>query len=296
MDALKSYVQRYQGNKKEFADMMKLVTPVLYCAIARNDRDMVDLLIEYGVDTAWTDGEKIVPPIVFAVIHGHTHSFDTTEIVEILLCAGVNPKTIPEDMWVDYMEKPCETWPTKDRKGLKWCDDDIRKRIARALNLSQRYALFRSGLHPALTARQAQSAEMYGIKKLIRLPYRIIGQIPAVEPLQKYILEHFAYSVDDPEPLVMVFAGPPGHGKTELAQQLGDLLGVKHDTIACSQMKWEFELFGVKAGCDRSQEGSKLNNLLAQNDGLSSVAFLDEFDKTSSKVCEALLTVMSEGM
>jgi ATP-dependent Clp protease ATP-binding subunit ClpB len=277
--------------------MMELVSPVLYCAIARNDRDLVDLLLEYGVNpNGRTDTNINAPPIAFAVIHGHIDSFDTTEILESLLCAGVDPKTIPEDMWKNYMEMPRETWPTKDHKGLTWCDDDTRKQIAQGLNLGQRYALFRASLCPALTTRELQSAELYGVKNLIRLPHRVVGQIPAVEPLQKYILEHFASSVDDPEPLVMVFAGPPGHGKTELAQQLGDLLGVKQDTVACSQMNCEFELFGAKLGYDRSQEGSKLNNLLAQNDGLSSVAFLDEFDKTSSKVCEALLTVMSEGM
>jgi ATP-dependent Clp protease ATP-binding subunit ClpA len=71
-----------------------------------------------------------------------------------------------------------------------------------------------------------QAAELYDVKGILKLPFRIIGQLPAISPLQRYILKHVANDADDPEPLIMVFAGPPGQGKTELAEHLGGLLSV----------------------------------------------------------------------
>jgi DNA polymerase III delta prime subunit len=130
-------------------------------------------------------------------------------------------------------------------------------------------------------SRELQSAEMYKIMGLLKLPYHDIGRIPAVDLLRKVIVNHIASNADYPEPLTVVFAGPPGHGKTELAQQLGDILSVEHETIACSQMRIDLKLLG-----------SRLNNHLSQNSGSSSVAFLDEFDKTTTEICHALLTTM----
>jgi ATP-dependent Clp protease ATP-binding subunit ClpA len=129
----------------------------------------------------------------------------------------------------------------------------------------------------------------------MKLPYRIIGQLPVLNNLQEKVLNHIASNTDSPDPLVMVFAGPPGHSKTELAKQLGDLLRVETKTIVCSQMKSDMELLGSKQGFHRSQEGSILNNHLSQFTSSCSVVFLDEFDKTSLEICGALLTVMSEG-
>jgi hypothetical protein len=300
IDAIKAYAQHYRGDNAQFKKMMLNATPVLYFAIGRNDAGAVNLLIDYGVDPNGSKSDtKFIPPIAFAVVHGHTHSLDTTEIVKILLGAGVGPETIPKDMWENYLDKPSLTWPPKNGKKyrvLKWCSLEIRAHIAEGLNLSQRYALYRSSLCRPFSEREVQSAEEYGYTGLLRLPHRIIGQIPTIEPLQRHITNQIAENTDNPEPSILVFAGPPGHGKTELAQQLGSLLSVKQETIPCSQMRDDNELLGPKQPYSGHEKGSKLNNHLALNSGLCSVVFLDEFDKTTPKVCASLLTLMSEGL
>jgi hypothetical protein len=248
----------------------------------------------HGVDKAG----HFIPSLAFVIIYGDLHSLDTTEVVKVLLGAGADPKTIPEDMWQKYMEMPKESWPsTKNQKksGLKWCDATTRSYLSRGLNLSQRYYLHRASLCKPLTERERQLAKLHDVTDLMKLPYRIVGQLPVLNNLQEKVLNHIASNTDSPDPLVIVFAGPPGHGKTELAKQLVDLLRVETTTIVCSQMKSDTELLGSKHGYQRSQEGSKLNNHLAQFSSSCSVVLLEGFDKTSPEICGALLTVMSEG-
>ncbi|KAE8846517.1 hypothetical protein HRS9139_01084 [Pyrenophora teres f. teres] len=96
------------------------------------------------------------------------------------------------------------------------------------------------------TEREVQLHELLEVTDLGKLPYRIIGQLPVLKTLQVIVFNQMSSNADGSDPLVMVFAGAPGHGKTELAQQLGDLLRLKHVTVACSQMETDTELLGSK--------------------------------------------------
>ncbi|KAI0568888.1 ClpA ATPase with chaperone activity ATP-binding subunit, partial [Pyrenophora tritici-repentis] len=299
VEAVRSYVEHYREEESDFKEMMHLATPVLYFAMGRNSPEMTSLLLKFGMSPHGPDDEAhFIPPLVFAAIHGYLQSLDMTEVIKILLATGADPRTVPEDMWENYLDMPQEAWPpTRGKKPaeIKWCDDLTRSYLARGLNLSQRYFLHRASLCEPLMEREVQLHELLEVTDLGKLPYRIIGQLPVLKTLQEIVFNQMSSNADGSDPLVMVFAGAPGHGKTELAQQLGDLLRLKHVTVACSQMETDTELLGSKQGYARSKEGSKLNNHLSHNNGLCSVVFLDEFDKTSQGVCESLLTLLSEG-
>jgi hypothetical protein len=107
---------------------------------------------------------------------------------------------------------------------LKWCDERICVLLARGLNLSQRYALYRASLCEPFATREDQSMQLHKCTKLVRLPHRISSQLPVVSPLQRDSLNHITGNVDESEPMVMVFAGQPGYGKAGLADQLKGLL------------------------------------------------------------------------
>lgn len=95
--------------------------------------------------------------------------------------------------------------------------------------------------------------------------------------------------------MVMAFAGPSGHGKTELASAIGAILSIKTTVIDCTRVTTVWGLFSTTSGWQNQEQGSQLNNFLADHNGLRSIIFLDEFDITDKEVQNALLLVVDKG-
>lgn len=138
-----------------------------------------------------------------------------------------------------------------------------------------------------------QIANTNKMGQLKKLPYFLIGQRPASNLVMKHIYAHVALKTSSP--YVVAFSGPSGHGKTELARALGNLLSVETTVIGCAACRDTWALFGSTAGWDRNQDGSKLNNFLTDNSGKRSIVFLDEFDKMDQHIRNALLLVTESG-
>jgi ATP-dependent Clp protease ATP-binding subunit ClpA len=77
---------------------------------------------------------------------------------------------------------------------------------------------------------------------------------------------------------------------------MGELLGLDIQCVDCTEMKHETDLFGPKRPYIGHELGSPLNNFLAQNSGKRCIVFLDEFEKTTREVQNALLVPFSEGL
>lgn len=60
-------------------------------------------------------------------------------------------------------------------------------------------------------------------------------------------------------------------------------------------MRHETDLFGPKAPYENWEVGSPLNNHLIDHAGKRNIVFLDEFEKSTPKVWEALLLVLDKG-
>lgn len=110
------------------------------------------------------------------------------------------------------------------------------------------------------------------------------------------LTNHFSHlAMSREKPLVLLFAGPSGHGKTELARKFGELMSLDLLTVDCTMFTREDELFGPKPPYQGYQAGSPLNNFLARMSGRKSIVFMDEFEKTSKEVRNALLLPFENG-
>ena len=89
--------------------------------------------------------------------------------------------------------------------------------------------------------------------------------------------------------------GPSGHGKTEMARNMGNLLGLAIIQVDCTEMEIEKDLFGAKPHWQGASTESPLNQFLVEHAGARSVVFLDEFEKTTHEVRQALLLVLDSG-
>lgn len=97
------------------------------------------------------------------------------------------------------------------------------------------------------------------------------------------------------QPLVLLFAGPSGHGKTELARNLGGLISLDLHSVDCTTPKHESDLFGPWRPYQGWEEGSSVNNFLATNNNRRCIIFMDEFEKTTDEVRRALLVPFQSG-
>ncbi|CAI6331887.1 unnamed protein product [Periconia digitata] len=271
----------------------------LYYAAQRNSSQLVSILLQNGVDVPDIDTGLDIPLIAFVVIYGYVEAVDSSQVLKVLLSSGVDPMIIPMDMWQNYLETPQETANTANPlpevalERSAWCTSKLRSLLTNALHLTHRYLLRLASELAPLRPRMLHIATANSMLELTKLPYYLVGQRPAADIVMKRAYSHV--SLNSKMPLVMAFAGASGHGKTELATAMGDLLSVKLCTIDCTKLRDVWALFGSTAGWNRNADGSKLNNFLAANASRRSVVFMDEFDKTEKSVRDALLLITQNG-
>jgi len=303
-ECIKGYLDGYDAIKVKSALAWDRVSandlhfPILYFAAERNSPEIVRLLCKAGADPylhnfsypeTWG-----VPVLAYTILSAEYALSDTTDTVLALLAMGANPKDVPKDMWEDYIKAPRQDGSAMMEDGYNfWCTDDIRAALCRNFNLMQRYALWKAGNTDRTTPRMLQCAAAWGMLPLFEIPYHIIGQQHSTQLVQQSILSHRLF--ESTTPLVFLFTGPSGHGKTELARRMGNLLSLDILSVDCTEMKYETDIFGPKAPYHGCQAGTPLNNHLAKWTGQRAVVFLDEYDKTTDDVRKSMLLLFEIG-
>lgn len=202
-----------------------------------------------------------MPLLALAVTQAEKYSTNTAKFVKMLLAFGVDPLVIPREMWDAYIKMPedavaATSSPTP--AAASWCHLCFRDALVRNLNLTQRYFPFKvAEIDPPCT-RMMPVAEAHGITALLQAPYFLIGQEFGTSEAFESITRHVA--LRKKRPMVMVFAGLSGYGKTELALNMKNLLSVEHVVIGCSEVRYETDLFGPKTPYQGYENGSPLNN------------------------------------
>lgn len=103
-------------------------------------------------------------------------------------------------------------------------------------------------------------------------------------------------------PLSMIFAGPSGNGKTELAHWLAKLMNKPNDDlfikVDCGKLTDATEIFGKAGAYQGAQQGSALNNFVLKmslEPKAIGIVLLDEIEKSSRDVIHALYQVIDKG-
>lgn len=296
--AIKCYLQAY--SRDTVTDQINTLVRqhrIITYAVERNSAEALQTPIEYGANTRAKDFGD-VPILAFAIMRAKWTIRNATEVVKTLLTNGADYRCIPADMWTEYIKTPkSETEYKPSEPSLitrtKWCTPERRAILAETLNLTIRYYLWRASRFETHMKRTLQIASAHKMTAFLKMPFQVIGQEPATVLVLQNVYAHIALNVQ--KPLVLGFAGLSGHGKTELATQMGSLLSVPIIDLDCAQMGQLESLLGPSICYKGYELGSPFNNFLTENTGKRCVVFLDEFDKTEKKVREALLKAMDTG-
>ena len=274
--------------------------PILYFAAQRNSPRIIKVLCKAGAKPS----QKIeyscptfgIPLLAYTILSAEYKFVDTTETLVALLAAGANPHDVPIDIWQDYLRSPTKDGPQQlgpSETKEAWCTTEAREALYRTANLLQRYSLWKAANIERPTVRELQMAKAHNILPLFETPYYIFGQQLATTQVLQRITNRFLFN--STKPLVLILTGLSGHGKTELARRMGDLLSLKLLIVDCTTMQHDTDLFGPWHPYYGSKDGSQLNNHLADWDGERTVVFLDEFDKTTDDVRQSMLLLFESG-
>ena len=297
---IQNYLDRFdRALVKEYINEEVDGFPAMFFVVETNKEELLRLWVAYGGNPTAIHKQSGIPLLAFAIIHSENIQTDTTLMTATLLSVGASPDVIPSAFYLPFIQDLPEAGPKDDSlkdigdKNKKWCKGNGRVKLARASTLSQRYYLERAAKTKKPSIRQIQVAQKRNAEPLLGIANFLIGQTTAAKTLLDKLLSHL--TVPSKKPLVLVFAGPSGHGKTELARRLGALLSLELEVVDCTIFNRETELFGPRQPYVGWDKGSRLNNFLANNHGKRCIVFLDEFEKTNSDIHKTLLVPFDNG-
>ncbi|KAK0669289.1 P-loop containing nucleoside triphosphate hydrolase protein [Cercophora samala] len=274
--------------------------PAFFFVVESGNVDMIRMWASYGgeVNTEYRE----VPLLVYAIVRCLSPKADGPVVVATLLSLGASIDVIPPPFFLPIDRDLPENGPSDtDLAAFKspktaWFVGPVRRLLTDALNscYSLRYALHRASVTEPLSGANQAIAKKHSATELLGVHYFLVGQTQACQSLVEIFMAELALGTD--RPMVLLFVGPSGHGKTELAQNMGKLLSLDLLTVDCTNLRTPMDLFGPFFPFEGYDKGSAVNNFLDLHSSERSIVFLDEFEKTEQKVRESLLLPFQRGV
>lgn len=275
-------------------EILGVKIPILFFAVERRSVAMIRSLVAEGARLDDKIALWNISLLQYTVMLGAINKEDMTEIFRLLLDLGANAHGIPIDMWERITDDPQQKLvQERDMTKEVTPEDYTYNTVAQGLNLSMRYFLWRRCLSLKVGKTEIQSLALFDISSLRELSLLLIGQTIATEMTKLHLLG--AYAENKSHPIVLVFTGGPGLGKTELAGKAAALLNTPFIDFDCAELSVPSDLFGDWPPSEQALVGSQLNNFLAEAEGERKIVFLDHFDKTTQTVRDSLFALLTKG-
>ncbi|KAK5658636.1 hypothetical protein OQA88_2029 [Cercophora sp. LCS_1] len=293
---MKQYLSHVDGKRllEHINQDIQGIPPIFYVADSNNPGLIRTWVASGGNINAYLH-PSMIPLVAFVILMGAKKDQDTTLLIKTLVPLGADTSATPRKLLIPFPDEEhlLHEQTSPPARNQAWCTDELQILLNKHLNLSQRYILDRHARRKPPSARLKNAASILQITPLLGLHQFIIGQEYALRLLLDQILSHLV--IQDNKPLILVFAGPSGHGKSEVGKMLGELMSLDTLRLDMASMKRETDLCGARAPFVGCEVGSPLNNFLAGHSGERALVFLDEFDKAGREVRETLLIPFGEG-
>jgi ATP-dependent Clp protease ATP-binding subunit ClpA len=195
----------------------------------------------------------------------------------------IHDRKLP-DKAIDLIDVACSRINLTKRKSKTVSEADIQLEVAKMLNI------------PVENVKGSESEKLVNLESSLKAT--VFGQDTAIESVVDKILVSQAGLKPDTKPVgSFIFMGPTGTGKTEVAKQLAQSLGVKLVRFDMSEFQEKHsvaKLLGSPPGYVGHDNG---NGLLIEKlqESPNCVLLLDEIEKAHPDVSQILLQLMDNG-
>ena len=220
----------------------------------------------------------------YEVFHNATITDEGIEAAVKLSIKYQPDKKLP-DKAIDLIDLACSRYNLKEQNADRIVDEE-----------QVQFELSKQVKMPVENIAEKESSNLANLSK--NLKANVYGQDHAIEQVVDKILVAQAGLKRDNKPIgSFVFMGPTGCGKTELAKQLAEQLGVKLVRFDMSEYQEKHavsKLIGSPPGYVGFEENTGLLITKLQENN-NCVLLLDEVEKAHPDVSQILLQIMDEG-
>eukprot|EP01105_Mastigella_eilhardi_P027228 TRINITY_DN829_c0_g1_i2.p1 TRINITY_DN829_c0_g1~~TRINITY_DN829_c0_g1_i2.p1 ORF type:complete len:675 (-),score=144.38 TRINITY_DN829_c0_g1_i2:43-2067(-) len=273
--------------------------PLLMAAVLRGNEEVVSWLISRGADV-----DARLPcgaPVVTAALRmGEDPAMDemlSSTVPAAQRAAVMTKARLSAPLMVRALLRKGANPELRDERGRD-CNDIYRSR--KNCQMLTGYWVQRAIDKKIYSPRVKEFYGKANAQGLGEIFFSLIGQTIAVDLLERRVFSKLCNSRDyRKKPLVAFLAGPPGAGKSQIAEDLAEAISPGHwyrdvfssvdQGMACSH------LFGAEAGFIGSDKDAALPGWIRAHHGKRAVVILEEFEKLDTNALTNLLVPFENG-